>query len=227
MARAEHLRAVALCIALAACSSTIERAEPPPDRGPSEPTTIELRSRSDLRRLILVPPQVTLEDCAESRTGPGYTAIEPEAVARRLRDWKGYEVTVAEQSADTDRLVLDAARWHEQLERAEPVPAELVQRLNELTSGRSDTGLLLIHSHPRCPTAMDVTLHMLVVGMPRYYRKTFERNTSIAFYDSSKAELVWMRFFNVLAPDAANERLVPLEAEVLGALDGLPDAVPP
>jgi hypothetical protein len=159
---------------------------------------------------------------------PNDPTVDVGAIAAWLTDWKDYAVTTAARSADSDRLVADLASWHQQLDRDAPLPEALRAQLHAWGSANGglaeSTALLLIRSHQRCVTATDFTLYFMVVGMPRFWKILFERNTSIALYDAASGKLLWMAFFNATptGEPALQQRLLAELENLPAASAGLP-----
>ena len=213
---------LAVCVILAGCSTVEQGAAAPSDA--TSPITIESAAR--LNQVLLLAPVATCSACGESSIAGGADmALDPQAIASYLRDWKDYEVTFVAKDSDTDNLVIDLATWHEHLQQSEPVPPPLQKRLAALTQARAGpaadgvSGVMIIHSHRRFLSATDVALNLMVVGMPNMYKKLFERNTSIALYEARRGELLWMTFFNAM-PDAQYR----LQDGILGEMENLPAA---
>lgn len=207
-------------LSLAGCS-TVERGSATEQPAPA----VRIDSAARVSRLLLVPPLVSRENCTGwlAEGGTNDPGIDEGKIASWLADWKDYAVTTAPRSTDSDGLVADLAKWHQQLSRNEPLPDALRARLRSWADANGglgeSTALLLIRSHQRCLTTTDLTLYFMIVGMPRYWTLMFERNTSVALYDASSGTLLWMAFFSAMPTGEPA-----LQARVLAELENMPAA---
>ncbi len=182
--------AVAFAVVLAGCTSTWQtECEVRPVSYAALADEVP-RYAGKLRRLLALAPVVESVEakCAERIPGDAALWVERE-VRSYLVDWKGYEL----QHAAAPELARALGAWQARTPEQGTPPETVAAKLRALAAEAGVDGVLVMHAAMECIDVGDITMMLLVVGMPSFYGKLFGRDFSAGIYDAS-GTLVWQGY---------------------------------
>lgn len=194
-------------LATAGCGTTWQSAEP------VQPLTYEAardtapRYAGKLRRLLLLPALYDPIEPQCNRTPPEEGGILlGEAAGAFLADWKGYEI-LRPGAAQTmpAALLRELGVWQARDFAQGRPPNALSAALVDVAAAARADGVIVLHAVPECISTMDITLNLLGIGMPNFYRKALGKNFSAGLYAAADGALVWQRHIGI--GPASDQRL--------------------
>lgn len=194
---------LALGAGLGGCASTWEsESVPSPQTYTPPPDQLE-RGVGRLRRLWLIPAVVHSTDCPDTPSDPELARQLDAAVKRYLEGWKGYEVVnPAPATADMGLIADQLGAWQagETGDGTAPASTQL-DGARQTARGAGVDAFVVLHARLRCLNTADIALYFMIIGMPNWRSKLFEKNLSAGIYEAHSGRLVWKRQVNVLHPN--------------------------
>lgn len=208
----------------AGCSSTWETTGPVTSAVTHAPADTVERSAGRLRRLVLLPPVVEPKGCPEHLNAEYVSEVDAIRMTAKnyLVEWKDYEVVEpgkALSDDDAKKLSRELGEWQEASASDVTPPQELRVPFQTLAQDLRADGVVVLHAAPECIDWIDVTLNLLVIGMPHFYGKLAGRNFSVGVYEAASGALVWQHHKHGMPGSITTEHLLqPLDNAVPEAL---------
>lgn len=189
-----------LVLLLGGCASGWQSETTPRPQSYTPPPDLLQRGAGALRRLWLLPAEISSSDCPASPDDAQLARRLDAAVPSYLRDWKGYE-PVAAPAFDAAAAVSQLGTWQagDSGDGTPPQGATLdAVRLAAQRAGAD--GFVVLHGRLRCLNTTDIVLYFMIVGMPNWRSKLMDENLSAGVYETDSGRLVWKRRVNVSHP---------------------------